>query len=78
MEKLIAYFVKAECDDPVLDVGDYVWVSENGNLNLFSFGDLEGWLIPSEWEGIQIECKPSKEYFVDCCGERETLRRIIL
>ena len=78
MEKLMAYFVKSECDDLGLDIGDYVWVSENGDLNVFSLGDFQGWLIPSEWEGIQIECKPSKEYFVDCCGGRETLRRIIL
>ena len=47
MEKLKLYTVTKPSSDETLQVGDIIWLSENGDLNNAKAG---GWLSKDEWD----------------------------
>ena len=47
MEKLKLYTVIKPSSDETLQVGDIIWLSENGDLNNAKAG---GWLSKDEWD----------------------------
>ena len=47
MEKLKLYTVTKSSTDETLQVGDIIWLSENGDLNDAKAG---GWLSKDEWD----------------------------
>ena len=47
MEKLKVYTVTKPSSDETLQVGDIIWLSENGDLNDAKAG---GWLSKDEWD----------------------------
>ena len=47
MEKLKLYTVTKPSSDETLQVGDIIWLSENGDLNNAKSG---GWLSKDEWD----------------------------
>ena len=47
MEKLKLYTVTKSSSDETLQVGDIIWLSENGDLN---DARAKGWLTKDEWD----------------------------
>ena len=47
MEKLKLYTITKSSSDETLQVGDIIWLSENGDLNNAKAG---GWLSKDEWD----------------------------
>ena len=47
MDKLKLYTVTKPSSDETLQVGDFIWLSENGDLNNAKAG---GWLSKDEWD----------------------------
>ena len=47
MEKLKLYTVTKPSSDETLQVGDIIWLSENGDLN---DARVKGWLSKDEWD----------------------------
>ena len=47
MEKLKLYTVTKPSSDETLQVGDIIWLSENGDLN---DARAKGWLTKDEWD----------------------------
>ena len=47
MEKLKLYTVTKSSSDKTLQVGDIIWLSENGDLN---DARAKGWLTKDEWD----------------------------
>lgn len=47
MDKLKTYTVIKSSTDETIEVGDIIWISENGDLNSVKGG---GWLSKDEWD----------------------------
>ena len=79
MEKLKLYTVIKPSSDETLQVGDVIWLSENGDLNNAKAG---GWLSKYEWDvdgtndfAVE-ECKTHRLLVVD--GEEMVIKSELL
>ena len=49
------YFLIKECKELGLEVGDYIWISENGDLNVSPANEDGGFIPYEEWSDIDID-----------------------
>ena len=75
MEKLKLYVVTKSNTDNTLNVGNLIWLSENGNLNNAMIG---GWLSYEEWNienRNDFEYEISDSYYLDIVNGKECVRK---
>ena len=75
MEKLKLYVVTKSNTDNTLNVGNLIWLSENGNLNNAMIG---GWLSCEEWNienRNDFEYEISDSYYLDIVNGKECVRK---
>ena len=60
MEKLKLYTVVKDSTDETIKIGDIVWLSENGDLNIVQD---KGWLSKYEWNNPK-----TKDFEVRSCN----------
>ena len=79
MEKLKLYTVTKSSSDQTLQVGDFIWLSKNGDLNNAEVG---GWLSKDEWDVngtndfVVEECKTHRLLVVG--GEEMVIKNELL
>ena len=76
MEKLKLYIITKPSSDGTFNVGDIIWLSENGDLNDAMAG---GWLPKNEWdvEGTNdFKYKECKTHYLDIHNGGECIRKI--
>lgn len=76
MEKLKLYTVTKPSSDGTFDVGDIIWLSENGDLNNASAG---GWLSEDEWNITKtndFKCTSCITHCLDVYNGTESIRKI--
>ncbi len=76
MEKLELYTVTKSSSDGTFQVGDIIWVSDNGDLNNAMGG---GWLSEEEWNtgGINdFEVKECTTHYLNVINGSESIRKL--
>lgn len=71
MEKLKLYTVIKGSTDGTIEMGNIIWISENGDLNI---AGRKGFLIHDEWDNSDtkdFEVKPCKDYYLGCKWTRD-------
>ena len=64
IEKFKVYTVTKGSTDGTIRIGDIVWLSENGDLNIVQ---ANGWLTNDEWNSLKtkdFEVKPCEDYYL--------------
>ena len=76
LKKFKVYTVIKSSTDRTIKVGDIVWLSENGDLNIVQ---ASGWLTNDEWNRPKtkdFEVEVCKNYYLDVVHGHETVRKI--
>lgn len=78
MEKLKLYKVTKASSDGTFNIGDIIWLSQNGDLNNCNGG---GWLSEEEWKHpktCDFEVEPSKEYYLEIRNGSEKVSQFMI
>ena len=62
------YFLTKECKQLGLEVGDYIWISENGDLNVSPANEDGGFIPYEEWSDVDVDCEASTHCFINESG----------
>lgn len=76
MDKLKLYTVTKSSSDGTFEVGDIIWLSDNGDLNSTMGG---GWLSEEEWnvDGTNdFEVEECKTHYLDVFNGSESVRKL--
>ena len=76
MEALKAYVVTKGSSDGTLKVGDKIWLSKNGDMNIPS---VAGWLEEDEWNmpgTNDFEVELCNDYYIAVTQRSEALRKV--
>ena len=76
MEKLKLYTVTKSSSDGTFEIGDIIWLSDNGDLNNAMGG---GWLSKEEWdvnETNDFEVKECTTHYLDVTNGSESIRKL--
>lgn len=76
MDKLKTYTVIKSSTDETIEVGDIIWLSENGDLNSVKNG---GWLSKDEWDVSDtndFEVEECKTHYLDVFNGSESVRKL--
>lgn len=76
MDKLKLYTVTKSSSDNTFKIGDLIWLSKNGDLNI-AIG--KGWLTKEEWDQIgtnDFRCEISSTHYLEVHNGRESVRII--
>lgn len=74
MEKLKLYTVTKSSSDRIIQDGNIIWLSENGDLH---FVRGCGWLTQDQWdrpETNDFEFEECQDYYLDVVGKQEIVR----
>lgn len=76
MEKLKLYTVTKPSSDGTIEIGDIIWLSDNGDLNSVKG---QGWLSEDEWNILGIndfDVEECKTHYLDVINGSECVRKI--
>ena len=76
MDNLKLYLVVKPSSDRTLQIGDLIWISENGDLNSVASG---WWLSRDEWDvpgTNDFETEVCQTHYVDAFGGKEEVRKV--
>lgn len=76
MEKLKLYTVIKSSSDGTIEVGDIIWLSNNGDLNSVKG---QGWLSKDEWDisgTNDFNMEECKTHYLDVTNGSECVRKI--
>ena len=76
MEKLKLYTVIKSSSDGTIEVGDIIWLSENGDLNSVNG---QGWLSKDEWDVPKtndFDTEKCTTHYLDIINGSECVRKI--
>ena len=76
MEKLKLYTVTKSSSDGTFEIGDIIWLSDNGDLNNAMGG---GWLSEQEWNinGINdFEVEECTTHYLNVINGSESIRKL--
>ncbi|MCC2228459.1 hypothetical protein [Blautia fusiformis] len=75
MEKLKLYTVTKGSTDGTIEMGNIIWISENGDLNI---AGRKGFLIHDEWDNPDtkdFKVKPCEDYYLEVANGHEIVRK---
>lgn len=76
MEKLKLYTITKSSTDRSFEVGDMIWISENGDLNSVNG---KGWLSKEEWDvpnTNDFDIAECNTHYLDVNGGVESVRKM--